>query len=62
MGVVGVQHLEVMWILPALLTAYISKFGCFGPYSLRIFFSALDVYMTRRNLHFREKEKENKES
>ena len=46
---VEVQNTEEMWILPALLAAYISKLGCFGPYSLRIFFSALDVYMTRRS-------------
>ena len=45
---VEVQNTEEMGILPALLAAYISKLGCFGPYSLRIFFSALDVYMTRR--------------
>ena len=50
MVVVEAQKLEVLWIGLTLLAAYVSKLGASAAGSLRIFFSALDVYMTRRKL------------
>ena len=48
MAVVEAQTLEEVWILLTPLAAYISKFAALAPARLG-FFSALDVYMTRRS-------------